>query len=94
MGGLWFTFLGEALLSLCLFSKEKFYSVFGSAGSSWLHGLSLATEGRATLLCLLCASHCDSFSRCGAWAPELAGSVAVVQWLCCSAEYRVFLEQG
>ena len=83
------------LFSLSLFFfKEKFYSVFGSAGSSWLHGLSLATEGRATLVCLLCASHCDSFSHCGAWAPELAGSVAVVQWLRCYAEYRVFLEQG
>ena len=75
------------LFSLSLFFfKEKFYSVFGSAGSSWLHGLSLATEGRATLVCLLCASHCDSFSHCGAWAPGAwASSVAVCRLSSCGS---------
>ena len=71
-----------------------------------VHGFLQLRQVGTTLRCGVRASHCGSFSCCGAWALgtrasvvvahglQSAGSVVVAHGLSCSAACGIFLDQG
>ena len=60
--------------------------IFGCAGCSLLHGLSLVAVSRSHSRCNVQASHCGGFCSCSSWAQELwlLGSRALAQKLWCT----------
>ena len=83
------------LLSLFFFFNFIYLFIFGCVGSSFLcEGFLQLRRAGATLHRGARASHYRGLSRCGAQAPDSAGSVVVAHGPSCSTACGIFPDQG